>query len=132
LELGAVITDIKDVKIKNNNYWSGYGDYKDKAFFAKYQILPEMGKFPAVAVGWDDFHGTKLFDTKYAVLSKYIDFGIPQEITFGYASGNLLNGFFGGTEILLSPKLIFGIEYSPINKSKLKGLKDKPVKSKIK
>ena len=130
LELGAVITDIKDVYL-NGTYWQGYGSYKDKAFFAKYQILPEMGKYPAIAVGWDDFHGTKLFETKYVVISKYIDNILPQEITIGYAKGKLLNGFFTGTEILLTPKLTLGIEYAPINKDKLKGLQTKKIKSKI-
>ena len=130
LEIGGVITQIEDITL-NSDYWSGYGKYKDKAFFVKYQILPEKGKYPAIAVGWDDFHGTKLFDTKYLVISKYIDFYIPENLTFGVAKGKLLNGFFAGSEILLHPKLSFILEYSPINKEELKGLQNKEVKSKI-
>ena len=40
LELGGDITEIKDINL-NQGIWKGYGNYKDKAFFAKYQILPE-------------------------------------------------------------------------------------------
>ena len=130
LEMGAVITDIRNIKLKGK-YWEGYGDYKDKAFFIKYQLLPEMGKFPAIAIGWDDFHGTKLFDTKYLVVSKYIDYGLPQEITVGYATGKMLEGPFVGTEILLHPKYTFAVEYAPINKDELKGLKNEEIKSKV-
>ncbi len=127
LEMGAVVTDIRNIKMKGSS-WKGYGDYKDKAFFIKYQILPEMGKFPAIAVGWDDFHGTRLFDTKYIVVSKYIDYGIPQNVSVGYAKGKLLNGLFFGSEILLHPKWSFLVEYAPINKDKLKGLRKEKIK----
>ena len=130
LEIGGTITVIRNIKL-NSRYWEGYGDYKDKAFFFKYQILPEMGKFPAIAIGWDDFHGTKLFDTKYVVITKYIDTILPQNLTIGYAKGKLLNGFFSGSEILLHPNWSFIIEYAPINKDKLKGLEREKIKSKI-
>ncbi len=120
LELGGTITEIRSVVV-NRNVWKNYGFYKDKAFFAKYQILPEMGKYPAIAVGWDDFHGTKLFETKYVVLTKYVDSGLPQNVTIGYATG-VIDGFFFGTETLLHPKLSLIVEYSPIKKNKLKGL----------
>jgi len=120
LELGGTITQIRTIRL-NKGVWKGYGYYKDKAFFAKYQILPEMGKFPAIAIGWDDFHGTKLFETKYVVLSKYVDLDFPQNVTIGYASG-VIDGFFFGTETLLHPKLSFIFEYSPIKKEKLKGI----------
>jgi len=130
LELGGTITFIRNIKL-DSGYWKGYGEYKDKAFFFKYQLLPEMGKFPAIAIGWDDFHGTKLFDTKYMVVSKYIDFVVPQNVTFGYAKGKLLDGIFTGSEILLHPKWSFIVEYAPIKKDKLKGLEREKVKSKI-
>ena len=130
LEFGGVITQIQNIELKGG-IWSGYGKYKDKAFFVKYQILPEKGNFPAIAVGWDDFPGTKLFDTKYFVVSKYIDLGIPQNITVGVAKGKLLNGAFAGSEILLHPRLSFIVEYAPINKNELKGLKQEEVKSKV-
>ena len=120
LELGGTITEIRDIRLDKGT-WKGYGYYKDKAFFAKYQILPEMGKFPAIAVGWDDFHGTKLFETKYIVVTKYVDLGLPQNITIGYGSG-VIDGFFFGTETLLHPKLSFIAEYSPIKEEKLKGI----------
>ena len=126
LELGGTITEIRTLRLDEGE-WKGYGYYKDKAFFAKYQVLPEMGKYPAIAVGWDDFHGTKLFETKYIVVTKYVDSGLPQNVTLGYASG-VIDGFFFGTETLLHPKLSFIAEYSPIKKDKLKGLNE--VKSK--
>jgi len=122
LELGGVITEIRNVKASTKPLWSGYGNYKDKAFFAKYQILPENDKFPAIAVGWDDFHGTKLFETKYFVISKYLDTGfLPQNVTLGYADG-VIDGFFFGSEILLHPKFSFITEYSPLKAEKLKGI----------
>ena len=126
LELGGVITEIKNIHM-SQGIWSGYGSYKDKAFFAKYQILPENEKFPAIAIGWDDFHGTKLFETKYIVLSKYIDTLLPQNLTIGYGNG-IIDGFFFGSELLLHPKLSFITEYSPLKAEKLKGIKS--VKSK--
>lgn len=126
LELGGVITEIRNIHL-SEGIWSGYGSYKDKAFFAKYQILPENEKFPAIAVGWDDFHGTKLFETKYFVITKYIDSLLPQNVTVGYADG-VIDGFFFGTEVLLHPKLSFITEYSPIKPEKLKGINS--VKSK--
>ncbi|WP_163328984.1 YjbH domain-containing protein [Desulfurobacterium thermolithotrophum] len=126
LELGGTITEIRDIYI-NSGRWQGYGYYKDKAFFAKYQILPETDKFPAIAVGWDDFHGTKLFETKYFVVTKYIDTGLPQNVTIGYAKG-VLDGFFFGSETLLHPKLSFIFEYSPLKEEKLKGISN--IKSK--
>ncbi len=129
LEIGGTITVIRNINIDNGGYWSGYGHYKDKAFFFKYQILPEMGKYPAIAIGWDDFHGTKLFDTKYLVISKYYDFIAPQNITVGYAKGKLLNGLFTGTEILLHPKASLLMEYAPYDKKKLKGLEKTEVKT---
>jgi hypothetical protein len=129
LEIGGVITQINNISMKKSggNTWSGYGKYKDKAFFFKYQILPEMGKYPAIAIGWDDFHGTKLFDTKYLVVSKYMEvpffkWKIPQNISVGYAKGKMLDGPFWGTEILLHPKLSFMFEYAPLQPAKLKGL----------
>jgi len=130
LEIGAVITQIQNIDVKGK-YWSGYGKYKDKAFFVKYQILPEKDSYPAVAIGWDDFHGTRLFDTKYLVLSKYLNFGLPQNLTIGLAKGKLLNGLFWGTEILLHPKLSLLTEYAPIEKNKLLGLKNEDIKSKF-
>jgi len=120
LELGGVITEIRNINL-NQGIWSGYGNYKDKAFFAKYQILPENEKFPAIAIGWDDFHGTKLFETKYLVISKYIDAGLPQNVTVGYGDG-VIDGFFFGSEILLHPKFSFITEYSPLKAEKLKGI----------
>ncbi|ADU97059.1 protein of unknown function DUF940 membrane lipoprotein [Thermovibrio ammonificans HB-1] len=128
LELGGDITEIRDVVVKGG-IWTGYGFYKDKAFFAKYQILPETEKFPAIAVGWDDFHGTKLFESKYFVISKYIDTGIPQNVTIGYSTG-VLKGPLFGSEILLHPKFSFITEYAPIKKSKYFGLEDKKIRSK--
>ncbi|WP_457679910.1 YjbH domain-containing protein [Thermovibrio sp.] len=121
LELGGVITEIKDIKVKGG-IWTNYGVYKDKAFFAKYQILPETEKFPAIAIGWDDFHGTRLFETKYLVLTKYVDALLPQNMTIGYASG-VIDGFFFGSEVLLHPKFSFITEYAPIKPEKLKGIK---------
>ena len=131
LEIGGTVTVIRNIKPDPNDpRWSGYGSYKDKAFFFKYQLLPETEKYPAIAIGYDDFHGTKLFENKYVVITKYIDGFLPQNLTIGYSKGTS-DGLFYGAEILLHPKLSFVWEYSPLKKEKLKGMESEIVKTKF-
>jgi len=70
----------------------GYGDYKDKAFDAKLQLLSESEYLPAVAVGVHDFLGTQLLSAGYISLSK--QFG-PVDVSLGYGEQRL-DGWFGG------------------------------------
>lgn len=70
----------------------GYGDYKDKAFDAKLVLAPESAFTPQVAIGAQDFTGTRLFAARYAVLGKRIgdfDWGL------GYGAQRI-DGWFGG------------------------------------
>ncbi|MFC1841012.1 YjbH domain-containing protein [Thermodesulfobacteriota bacterium] len=98
-----------------------YGSNKDKAFDLKYQILPESKELPAVAIGINDFWGTRLFPSEYIVMSRQI---YPFDFTFGIGSkrfsGGSVNFFtdsyslFGGFELELSDRLMFMAEYNPI------------------
>lgn len=68
------------------------GDYRDKAFDAKLVVLPESQWRPALALGAQDFVGTRLFSAKYLALGKRLgDF----DITLGYGTDRI-DGTFGG------------------------------------
>jgi hypothetical protein len=64
----------------------GYGDYKDKAIDLKFLISKEDTFLPAVAIGFDDIHGTGLYSSKYLVATKRFDF---VELSGGYALGRM-------------------------------------------
>lgn len=72
-----------------------FGDYKDKSFDLKLQLLQESDWLPDLSVGWLDFTGTKLLTAKYGVLTK--QFG-PAELTLGYGSDRI-DGLFGGIRL---------------------------------
>ena len=96
VELSARFTSIDDVA----GFASGnYGDYKDKAFDAKVQLFNEGDYAPALALGYMDAIGTRLFAAEYAALSKTI--GVA-ELTVG-AGTKRIEGFFGGARIKISP-----------------------------
>lgn len=61
-----------------------YGDFKDKAVDLKYQIIPEGKYRPAVALGFMDPHGTRVFSSQYVVASKQI---YPFDFTIGFGDG---------------------------------------------
>ncbi len=103
----------------------GFGADKDKAFDLKYQILPESKRFPALAVGINDFHGTELFKSEYIVLSRQI---FPLDFTIGFGSKRLKGpvslplydklGIFGGVEWALNKRVNLMVEYNPIEYEK--------------
>lgn len=69
-----------------------YGDYKDKAFDAKIVLAPESTFLPQIAVGAQDFTGTRLFAARYLAISKRagrFDWGL------GYGEERI-DGWFGG------------------------------------
>jgi hypothetical protein len=107
LELTGRLTEITNIPTS----FPGYGANKDKAFDIKYQLIPESKWLPAVALGYNDFYGTQLFEAQYIVLSRQI---FPFDFTFGYGNGRL-DGFFGGIEVALHPRLHFIAEYNPID-----------------
>ncbi|MFZ1909162.1 MAG: YjbH domain-containing protein, partial [Burkholderiales bacterium] len=69
-----------------------YGDYKDKSFDLKLQLLPERGIWPSVVFGTQDFQGTAIFRALYGAASKQIG---NLDLTLGYGSKRI-DGAFGG------------------------------------
>lgn len=98
-----------------------YGSNKDKAFDLKYQLIPESRGLPAIAIGINDFWGTRLFPSEYLVMSRQI---YPFDFTFGIGSKRLSGGsvkfindnysLFGGFEVELGDRFMFMAEYNPI------------------
>lgn len=75
----------------------GFGDLSDKGANAKIIIIhPEDSDYlwPGVAIGFEDFLGTKAFNSSYVVATKvFRDYNI--ELSAGYGVDRL-QGFFGG------------------------------------
>ncbi len=121
LEFSGRFTELTNIETG----MKGYGSYKDKAFDIKYQLLPESRRFPAVAVGLHDFHGTKLFPAEYLVLNRQV---FPFDFTIGLGRKRLGGGpslpflrslgLFGGVELALNPRLQLMVEYNPIEYEK--------------
>jgi hypothetical protein len=124
LELSGRLTEMTNIPALGPDY----GAYKDKAFDLKYQILPESKQIPAIAIGINDFWGTRLFPSEYLVISRQY---YPFDITLGIGSKRLEGslslpflddfGFFGGFELALNERLHFMAEYNPIDYEKDKG-----------
>ena len=122
LEAGFVLTELTNMQAPLGN---NYGNYKDKAIFAKYQILPESRLLPAIAIGTFDFHGTKLFQSEYIVLNRQ---AFPFDFTIGYGRKRLKGdvtlppgneiGVFGGIEFALHNRLNLMAEFNPIEYEK--------------
>ncbi len=70
----------------------GFGDFKDKAFDAKGLILKEDEWWPDFSLGYQDFTGTGVFKSKYAVASKHFR---GTDYTLGYGTDRI-DGLFGG------------------------------------
>lgn len=107
LELSARYTRIDGVPGFPNN--PGYGAYKDKAFDAKFRLLPESRYLPELSVGAQDFTGTRLFKANYLALSKRLG---DVDVTLGYGADRI-DGGFGGLRYNPSwnPNLGFVAEY---------------------
>jgi len=90
LEFSGQYTKIRGLEAFGGD--RGFGDYKDKSFDIKLQLFKEKGLFPDLAVGLLDFTGTRLFEAKYAVLTKRAG---PFELTLGYGEDRI-DGPFGG------------------------------------
>jgi hypothetical protein len=90
LELSARYTEINNVPGFENN--TDYGDYKDKAFDAKFQLLRESTWLPSLTLGAQDYLGTRLFAAEFVAASKRLgDF----DLTAGYGTKRI-DGVFGG------------------------------------
>lgn len=71
---------------------SGYGDHKDKAFDAKWLLRRESAYLPAIALGAQDFTGTRLFRARYVGFTKKFS---ELDFTVGYGEQRI-DGWFGG------------------------------------
>jgi len=97
----------------------------DRSFYLKYQILPESKELPAVAIGINDFWGTRLFPAEYLVFNRQI---FPLDISLGMGRKRLHGpislplsddfGLFGGIELALHERLQVMAEYNPIEYEK--------------
>jgi len=106
LEFSGRLTEITNIPALGPDY----GSNKDKAFDIKYQAIRESKWLPAIALGYHDFTGNKLFEAQYIVFSKQV---FPFDFTLGYSTKRL-DGPFAGIEIALHPQLHFLTEYNPI------------------
>ena len=155
LEIGGKMTEILGTEVAAGDpNWQGYGNNKDKSVAFKYQFLPEGKWLPAVALGVDDPHGTRLYPSQYLVASKQIypfDFtigfgngrfgkrllpsqgeGIAVEMLTDNASWRQDGQFFAGVQFALSESLFLMAEYSPIRfEDRPADLFTEPVRSKI-
>jgi hypothetical protein len=90
-ELNFRITEVTNVPLDRVKY-PRFGSYKDHAFDAKYQILPQEGLRPAIAVGILDLSTTEHFRSEYIAGTLTID---DWAFTVGWGSDRL-GGLFGG------------------------------------
>jgi hypothetical protein len=116
LEVSGRYTEVKNIP---SGLGSGFGALKDKAVDLKLQILPESKRFPAMALGLHDIHGTQLFEAEYLVLNRQL---FPMDFTLGLGRGRLKGpidlwdevGLFGGIEVALTDRIHLLAEYNPI------------------
>ncbi len=122
VEFNLRYTEINDIP---SGLGSDYGDYKDKAFDVKLQLVKESRRFPAIAVGLQDFHGTELFRAQYLTISRQI---YPLDVTIGLGRERLKGqaelpfwdevGLFGGLEWAITNRFSAMVEYSPVEYEK--------------
>lgn len=68
---------------------AGDQTYKDKSFDLKMRLWPESGRFPELALGFNDIGGTGLFSSEYLVASKRLGrFDLTAGVIWGYQAGN--------------------------------------------
>lgn len=137
IELSGKVTEILGVAASSGDpRFSGYGNYKDKSFGARFRIMRESKWKPAVTVDIMDPQGTRLYASQSIVASKQI---YPFDVTVGFGNGRfgkvplsssdesfkaeLFNNpkswlkdgqFFWGVQLALSDKYALMMEYSPI------------------
>ncbi len=118
LEVSGRYTEVRNIP---SGLGPAYGATKDKALDLKIQLLPESKRFPAIAIGLYDFHGTQLYESQYLVISRQV---FPLDFTIGLGHGRLGNGIsvpfwdevglFGGIECALTNRFHLLAEYNPI------------------
>lgn len=98
-----------------------YGNVRDKAFDFKVQIVKESKYLPSMAIGMNDFHGTRLWASEYIAFSRKLS---PFDLTFGLGTKRMSGGKsflgiddlgpFGGIEWNVNNRINLMAEYSPI------------------
>lgn len=75
----------------------GFGDFSDKGANVKLALFhPEDSQYllPGIAIGYEDFMGTRAFNARYVVATQVVrDYNF--EVSLGYGGGRI-HGFFGG------------------------------------
>lgn len=92
VEVSARYTRIMRVPGFSDQRAATFGDFKDKSFDGKLVLWPEGTYVPQIAIGAQDFLGTQIFVSKYAVASKRIG---DLDVTLGYGVDRI-DGPFGG------------------------------------
>src|SRR6266581_3136044 len=95
LETNLGVTRISGVQgfpNPSSGFGPAYGAYKDKTTGFKIQLLPEDGWRPSLALGAQDFIGTRLFEREYAAATKTLG---DAQLTLGYGRKQI-DGAFGG------------------------------------
>jgi hypothetical protein len=121
--------------------YMGYGEDADRAANFKLAILTKKDGFdylPEIAIGINDFYGSKRFNSKYIVLTKQF-INSELECSFGLGQGRI-NGFFAALAYFLFFKenkssnfLAFFAEYdaNDYKNHKFEHLKGKKIKTPI-
>lgn len=89
MEVSARYTRVAGV---NGGLGAAYGDYKDKAFDAKWRLLPEGVYYPSLVYGVQDFLGTGIFEAHYLAVAKRF---ANVDVSLGYGKKRI-DGWFGG------------------------------------
>jgi len=114
IEFTGRLTDITNIR-------TFFGFSYDRAFDLKYQIFPESKALPAIAVGINDFLGTRIFPSEYLAISRQY---FPLDFTLGIGTKRLKGaislpshdkiGLFGGVELALGDRVHLMAEYNPV------------------
>ncbi|MCH9630014.1 MAG: hypothetical protein S4CHLAM37_00050 [Chlamydiia bacterium] len=102
----------------------GYGDDTDRCAsvkFALYQQHNGLKYIPSIALGFDDFYGSRRFNSFYVCATEELA-NLGLELTFGWSKGRI-KGFYGGlawspffeSELKALRKLSFIAEYDAID-----------------
>lgn len=114
-----IFKDHEDVNLTKH----GFGDYADKGANLKLCLLDEkesLNLLPSLAIGFDDFLGSSLFESSYFVASKNFH-DLNLELSLGYGQKRL-KGFFGAMSWMpwrksssLLQNIKFNLEYDPVD-----------------
>ncbi len=136
LEVNGRITETSGIPGFDSDTGSGYGDFKDKAFDLKLQLVKEGIYLPALAIAISDPQGTRIYPSQSIVASKQL---YPFDFTIGLGNGRLgkqplpeqIDGFkvemftspnswwrdaqlFGGVQFAATDWITLSVEYSPV------------------